>query len=158
MKILLVGVLAAAISLLPIVGCGGRGASGEPIAAPDYQKILGRLQDWDLKLAEIGEIRMSCYSVNPRVLLVGGGTLEVYEYRDQSSAAVAIARISPGYFIAQVAATGLTEKASSPHFYKGDRLLVIYTGTDTRVVEALDGALGPEFADGASAISCSGGA
>ena len=33
MKILLVGVLTAAIFLLLIVGCGGREASGEPIPA-----------------------------------------------------------------------------------------------------------------------------
>ena len=142
----------AAIWLLS--ACGDGEARDEPIPAPDYQKILSRLQAWDLKLAEIGEIRTRCYSVNPRVLLVGGGTLEIYEYRDQSSAAVAIAQISPGYFAAQIAAAGLTEEASSPHFYRGDRLLVIYTGTDARVVEALDSALGPEFADGASAISC----
>ena len=99
---------------------------------------------------------MPCYSINPRVLFVGGGTLEAYEYRDQSSAAVAIGRISPGYYAAQVAATGLTEEASSPHFYRGDSLLGIYRGTDARVVEVLDRALGPEFADGASNITCAG--
>ena len=137
MKTLMVGVLAAAISALLIGGCGGREASGEPIPSPDYQKILSRLQDWDLKLAEIGEVRVPCYSVNPRVLLVGGGTLQVHEYRDQPSAAVAIGRISPSYYEAWVAATGLIEEASSPHFYRGDRLLVIYRGTDARVVEAL---------------------
>ena len=114
----MVGVQAAVIFALLIGGCGGGEASGAPIPAPDYQKILSHLQDWDLKLAEIGEVRMPCHSVNPRVLLVGGGTLEVYEYGDQSTAAVAIGRISPGYYAAQVAATGLTEEASSPHFYR----------------------------------------
>ena len=152
----MVGVLATAVSALLISACGGREGSGEPILTPDYQKILGRLQDWDLELEEIGEVRMPCYSVNPSVLLVGGGTLEVYEYQDQSSAAVAIGRISPGSYAARVAETGLTEEASSPHFYRGDSLLVIYSGTDARVVEALEGALGPEFADGTAAINCSG--
>ena len=156
MKGLMAGVLAAAISALLLAACGGREASSEPIPAPDYRKILSRLQDWDLKPTEIGEVRMPCYSVNPRVLIVGGGTLEAYEYRDQSSAEVAIGRISPGYFAAQAEATGLTEEDSSLHLYRGDRLLVIYTGTDARVVEALDGALGPEFADGTAAINCSG--
>ena len=146
----------AATSALLISGCGGGEASGEPIAAPNFQKILSRLQDWDLKLAELGEVWMPRYSVNPSVLLVGGGTLEAYEYGDQSSAAVAIGRISPGYYAAQVVATGLTKEASSPHFYRGDRLLVIYWGTDARVVEALDGAMGKEFADGTAAINCSG--
>lgn len=98
---------------------------------------------------------MPCFSVNPRGLLVGGGSLEAYEYRDQSSAAVGIARVSPGYHAAQLAAAGLTKEATSPHYYRGDRLLVIYRGTNARVVEALDGALGPEFADGTSGISCS---
>ena len=158
MKTLMVEELAVGIFVMLIVGCGGREASGDLIPEPDYQKVLKRLQDWDLKLAEIGEVRMPCYSVNPRVLFVGGGTLEAYEYQDQSSAAVAIGRIMPGYYAAQVAATGLEEETSSPHFYKGDRLLVIYKGTEARVVEALNGALGPEFADGASDISCSGGA
>ena len=60
MKTLMVGVLAAAISALLIGGCGGREASAEPIPAPDYQKILSRLQDWDLKLAELGEVRLPC--------------------------------------------------------------------------------------------------
>jgi hypothetical protein len=155
---LMAGVLAAAISALLIGGCGGGEASGEPIPAPDYQKILNRLQDWDLKLVEIGEVQMPCFSVNPRVLLVGGGTLEAYEYGNQAAAAVAIGRIWPGYYAAHIAAAGLTKEASSPHFYRGDRLLVIYRGTDARVVEALDGALGPEFADGTSDMSCSDGA
>ena len=100
MKPLMMGVVAAAISALVIGGCGGRKASGEPIPAPDYQKILSRLQDWDLKPSELGEVRMPCYSVNPRVLLVGRGTLEAYKYADHSTAAVAIGRISPGYYAA----------------------------------------------------------
>ena len=154
MKTLVVGVLAATITAL-LMGCGRTEPSGGPISAPNYEKIVSRLQDWDLKLTEIGEVQMPCFSVNPRALLVGGGSLEAYEYPDQSSAAVAIARVSPGYHAAQLAATGLTEEASSPHYYRGDRLLVIYRGTDARVIEALDGALGPEFADGASGISCS---
>ena len=154
MKTLMVSVLAAAISAQLIGGCGGGEASSEPIPAPDYRKILSRLQDWDLKPVEIREVRMPCYSVYPRVLLIGGGNLQVYEYGDQPAAAVAIGRISPGYYAAQVAATGRTEEASSHHFFRGDRLLVKYVGTDARVVAVLDGALGPEFADGSSAISC----
>ena len=59
--------------------------------------------------------------------IVGGGTLEAYEYQDQSSAEVAIGRISPGYYGAQVAAASLTEEVSSLHFYRGDRLLGLYT-------------------------------
>ena len=118
------------------------------------QQILSRLQAWDLNPAEIGETRARCYSVNPKTLLVGGGTLEVYEYEDHASEAVAIGQISPGYFDASIVATGLTDSTSSAHFYGGDRLLVIYTGTDARAIEALVSALGPEFADGASAISC----
>ena len=125
--------------------CGGREANSEPISAPDYQKILSRLQAWDLDLVEIGETRARCYLVNPNTLIVGGGTLEVYEYQNQSSAAIAIGQISPGYFEAQIAAAGLTEGASATHFYKGDQLLVTYTGTDARVVEALSSALGPAF-------------
>ena len=148
----LVTITLAAMWLLS--ACDSGEAKSEPIPAPDYQKIISRLQAWDLRVAEVGNMRARCYSVPPRLLLVGGGTLEVYEYGDQSSADIAIARISPGYFEAQIAAAGLTEGASSTHFYKGDRLLVIYTGTDARVVEALDSGLGPEFADGASAISC----
>lgn len=151
MKIFMVGVLAAAISALLLGGCGG---GSEPIQAPDYKKIVSRLQDWDLKLAEIGELRVPCYSVNPKTLLVGGGTLQVYEYPDRPSANVAIGRITPVYFAAQVAEAGLTEKASSIHFYREDRLLVIYRGTNARVVEVLDGALGPAFADGASGTGC----
>ena len=157
MKALMVGALAAAICALLLGGCGGREASGEPIPAPDYKKIVSRLQDWGLKLAEIGELRVPCYSVDPKTLLVGSGTLQVYEYPDLPSATVAIGRILPVYFAAQVAATGLTEEASSLHFYRGDRLLVIYRGTDARVVEVLDGALGPAFADGASGTGCLGG-
>ena len=68
MKTLMVGVLAAAISALLIGACGVTEASSEPIPAPDFQKILSRLQDWDLKPTEIGEVRMPCYSVNPRSL------------------------------------------------------------------------------------------
>ena len=64
---------------------------------------------------------------------MGAGTLEAYQYGDQSSAAITIDRISPGYY------SCLTDEASSPHFYRGDRLLVIYTSTDARVVKELDG-------------------
>ncbi len=134
--------------------CGSGDSRSEPIPAPDYQKVLNRLQEWDLDPAEIGETRSRCYSVNPKTMLVGGGTLEVYEYVDQSSAADAIGQISPGYFDASIVAAGLTDGTSSVHFYQGARLLVIYRGTEARVIEALVSALGPEFADGASAISC----
>jgi hypothetical protein len=36
----------------------------------------------------------------------------------------------------------------TPHFYKTGKIIVLYVGSDTTVLELLEGVLGPQFAGG----------
>ena len=140
---------------LATAACGD-GPGTELIPMADYESVADRLREWDLDINELGDVSVPCFTVTPKVALVGGGTLEVFEYPTAASAETAIGRIAPAYYRASMEKVEeiSPDDIFSPRFYKDDRLLAIYIGTNPQVVQALESALGPPFADGSSDISC----
>jgi hypothetical protein len=83
------------------------------------------------------------FSVPAARLLVNGASVQVYEYATVSDADADAARISKdGGSIA----TTLIHWISTPHFFRGNRIIVLYVGTDAELLRALQGLLGPQFA------------
>ena len=116
-----------------------------------YASLVEAFRDSGLDPAEVGELQEPCFLSPPRAVLVGGGTLEVFEYDDAESADTAGRRISPAYFESQAAAA---PNLPSTTFYRREIILVMYLGRDARVQAILESALGPPFAGNAVAVRC----
>src|SRR2546428_292722 len=69
--------------------------------------------------------------------------VHVFEYASVSEVDAEAARVS-----ADGSTVGTTQisRVSTPHFFRGNRLIVLYVGTDDRIIQMLASLLGPQFA------------
>lgn len=74
---------------------------------------------------------------------VHGEDVQVFQFADAAEVKAQAARVSP-----TGTAIGATKVQwiGPPHFYRTDRLLVLYVGDNERVLKALERVLGPQFA------------
>jgi hypothetical protein len=76
-------------------------------------------------------------------LTVNGENLQVYDYADASTARAAAATVSKDG--TQVAGTAM-DWSGDPHLYPAGHIIVVYTGSDQLVMDALSAVMGPQFA------------
>jgi hypothetical protein len=69
---------------------------------------------------------------------VNGVDVFVFEFASAAEVDAAVARV-PGIL-------ALTLFPSRPHFFRGNRIIVLYVGTDAAVIALLERLLGPQFA------------
>jgi hypothetical protein len=93
---------------------------------------------------EVGkEVKQPFFKPTGRILTMNGQELQVFEFPDSQSAAAAAASVSAdGSHIGGSA----TSWPASPHFFKTDRVIVLYVGDDPATISALGTALGGSFA------------
>ena len=91
-----------------------------------------------------------------QLLTVNGEDIQAFAFGSAEEADAAAGGVSAtGSSIVTTMADG-TQMASmitwveSPHFYKAGKLIVIYVGSDSDVIDALQDAMGPQFAGGES--------
>ena len=72
-----------------------------------------------------------------------GRRLLTYEFEDEAAAQEQVGLVSPD-------GSGIGNKfvgwRETPHFYTRGRLIVVYLGDDEKMIDALQQALGPQFA------------
>ena len=69
--------------------------------------------------------------------------VQVFQYRDATATNAQAALISPN---GTTVGTSKLQWIGPPHFYKHGTLLVLYVGNDAQVLQALESALGRQFA------------
>ena len=113
--------------------------------AKDYDTLVASLRAAGLTVRPAQEISQPFLSVKGRVIGVNGGEVQVFEYQDADAAAAEAARVSPDG--RSVAETWINWVAT-PHFYGSGKLVVLYLGDDSTVIDGLKAALGTQFAGG----------
>ena len=109
----------------------------------DYASLIGRLRRTGVSVEAAGRTEQPFFSVAGRAIEVDGEDVQVFQY-SRTAAADAQA--------AMVSADGGTVGASKvnwmgpPHFYKIQKLIILYVGDDTKTLKVLDAALGSQFA------------
>ena len=83
------------------------------------------------------------FSVPAVRVLVNAASLHVFEYLTVEQATEEAARVSRDG--GSVGGTQI-HWISAPHFYRGNRLIVLYVGTDAAIIGSLRALLGPQFA------------
>ncbi len=93
---------------------------------------------------------------------MNGERVETFEFASAEEADAAAEGVSAtGSSIVTTMADG-TGSASMitwvapPHFYKAEKLIVLYVGCDSDVIDALQETMGPQFAGGAGVSQCPG--
>ena len=120
-----------------------------------YDNLVRLMRDVGIEVSEVGEIQFHCLLVNPKIVMLRGGMVEIYEYPDDATASEAVVKISPSVFASALQVTN-SRVLIEPyhHVYKGDNLLVRYVGDDDDVLTVLDSALGTQFAGDAGGFIC----
>ncbi len=92
---------------------------------------------------------------------MNGERVETFEFGSAEEADAAAEGVSAtGSSISRVdSETGMGVASSilwyvPPHFYKAGKLIVLYVGCDSDVIDALQETMGPQFAGGAGVSQC----
>lgn len=100
-------------------------------------------------------IHQTFFTVQGRQITVDGAEVQVYEYPTGNAAESEAGNISAdGTTVGTTKVTWL----GTPHFFQDGNLIVLYLGNDSRVLLALENALGAQIAGGLPESSSSSGA
>ena len=81
-------------------------------------------------------------------IAVNGAGLGVYEFADDQSAATYASHIQGGDYVDPANHLGIiVDYVGPPHFFRKFKLIVLYVGTDTQVIQLLTSVLGPPFTE-----------
>ena len=123
----------------PIVSHGG------PVK--DYVSLVDNLRAAGAAIDPAGSVSQPFFAPLGQVLTVTGEDVQAFEFASADEAdAVAETVSADGSSIG----TSMVGWVALPHFYKSGKLIVIYVGGDSDVINALQDAMGPQFAGGES--------
>ena len=109
----------------------------------DYISLVDKLSAADANVQPAGEISQPFFSVKGLVIAIDGSDVQVFEYADEDAVDAEAALVSPdGGSIG----TTMVSWMASPHFYKVERLIVLYVGENEATIDILESVLGPQFA------------
>ncbi|MEE8413095.1 MAG: META domain-containing protein, partial [Dehalococcoidales bacterium] len=109
----------------------------------DYISLIDNLRQAGATVEPAGELTQPFFSVSGRVIVVSGGDVQVFEYADGAAAEAEVALVSPD---GSSIGTSMVSWIASPHFYQAGRLIVLYVGDGTDVINVLEAVLGQQFA------------
>ena len=120
---------------------------GTPVShggpAVDYVSLIDSLRAAGATVEPVEAVEQPFFSVPGQVIRVNSADVQVFEYADQAAADEDMTRIGPdGSIIGTVSILW----AAPPHFYRAERLIVLYVGNDPAVISVLETVLGPQVA------------
>ena len=137
------------VCVLAVSGCAKNSltvspaASTEPLAVEEQVTLISALEGSGATV-EIGEpVSQVFFSTEGTLLKVKGADVQVFEYESAEEMENEASQVSPdGGSIG----TSMVTWVDVPHFYKANRIIVLYVGNDASVLDVLESALGPQFA------------
>ena len=143
--------LAISLALvLAIVGVAGCASEEPPVShgglVKDYISLIDNLRQAGATVEPAGELTQPFFSVNGAVITVNGSDVQVFEYADAADAEAEAALVSPD---GSSIGTSNVRWIASPHFYRAEKLIVLYIGDSEAITDLLESVLGQQFAGGA---------
>ncbi len=129
------GVLAACATQQPPVSHGG------PVT--DYVSLIDNLRAAEATVEPAGDISQPFFSVTGNIIVVNGDDVQVFEYEDAATAEAEATLVSSD---SSSVGTSMISWVAPPHFYKTEKLIVLYVGESESVTGALEDVLDPQFA------------
>lgn len=110
----------------------------------DQPSLIDALRASGLTVNPVVKVQQPVLSGTGDTVQVNSETIQVYEYSDAKAAQDDASKVQPNGTVPGVSVTW----PGQPHFYLKERIVVIYPGTDQKVLTALEAALGKPFAVG----------
>lgn len=135
------------VLVLTIMGVAGCTSEEPPVShdgpVTDYISLIDNLRQAGATVDPAGELTQPFFSVNGRVIVVNSGDVQVFEYADAAATEAEAALISPD---GSSVGTSMIGWVASPHFYRVEKLIVLYVGDSETVTDVLESVLGKQFA------------
>ena len=162
-------VLGATVLLVVVAACGSGESSSQPTTpavsdggpVKDYISLVDNLRAAGATVDPAGTVSADYFAPQGQLLTVNGERVETFEFASAEEADAVAEGVSPsGDSILRVdAETGLGVASSvlwemPPHFYKAGKLIVLYVGCNSDVIDVLQETMGPQFAGGAGVSQC----
>ena len=112
----------------------------------DASSLMAKLQAEGANVQLAGKVSHPFLAVPGQIITVNDQEVETFQYVDAQALAADTVNIGPDGCIGTVGGGMLDAWTAPPHLYKSEGLLVIYLGTDTKILHLLTGALGKQFA------------
>ncbi|HET9979194.1 MAG TPA: hypothetical protein VFQ32_02035 [Ktedonobacterales bacterium] len=112
----------------------------------DASSLMAKLRAEGANVQEAGVITHPFLAVPGRIITVNDQEVETFQYANAQALAADTANIGPDGCIGTVGGGMLDAWTAPPHLYKSEGLLVIYLGSDAKILQLLTGALGKQFA------------
>ena len=131
-----------------VISCDARRTAPATAREPgetvrDYASLVARLRGAGLTVEEAGGTEQPFFTPKARVVRIAGdGEAQVYEYADARKAESEARRVNADGSVG----TSMPMWVAPPHFFQRDRLIVLYLGSDQRVLGALAAAMGAQLA------------
>ncbi len=123
----------------PIVSHGG------PVK--DYVSLVDNLKAEGAAIDPAGSVSQPFFAPQGQVLTVIGEDVQAFEFSSVEEADTVAETVSAD---GSSIGTSMVGWVAPPHFYKAGKLIVIYVGGDSDVINALQKTMGPQFAGGVS--------
>ena len=135
-----------AAALLVVLLLSGCGASADAGSVHDVASLAVRLRAQGATVEMAGTIKHPFLAVPGQILSVNGSDIEVYQYTNAQALAADTRDIGPDGCIGTVGGGMLDPWTAPPHFFKSESLMVIYLGSDTKMLQLLTHVMGKQFA------------
>jgi hypothetical protein len=117
--------------------------STEPLIVEDQASFLAALRAEGATAEVVDSISQDFFSVEGQIITVNGAEVQVFEYESAEGMENAASQVAPdGGSIG----TSMLTWIETPHFYKTGRIIVIYIGSDEKILNLLQTIMGPQFA------------
>lgn len=116
---------------------------GGPIE--DYVSLVDALRFAGATVQPVEGLQQPFFDPQAQVVEVDGEQIQIFEFADEEAARAAADTVSASG--SSVGTTMLTWQ-DTPHFYRVNRLIILYVGSDRDVLDLLQQVLGPQFAGG----------
>jgi hypothetical protein len=132
-----------AVAALLLSACASKSPPAGGEAPFGFEALAAALRARGAQVLPGEAVEQPFFSVAGRFLAVNGEDVQVFEYADAEAARAEAATVSPD---GGTIGTAKPFWAAPPHFYRRDRVIVLYTGDAGRVRTPLEAVMGPQFA------------
>lgn len=144
-------ILLALILLLTMVStaCAAQDVSGAPVdttPSGEMEELEGLVEALQAAGAEVDPgdpIEQPFLSAPGQIIKVNDADVQVFEYASAETMGLDASQVSED---GSSIGTSMVGWVAAPHFYRSGRLLILYVGEDTTVIDLLESVVGPQFA------------
>lgn len=112
----------------------------------EYARLIGKLRAQGASVRSTGEkVRQPFFTVSGRILKLNNEAIQVFEYSNLATAESQAKRVSAD---GKTIGNSKPSWMSTPHFFKSQKVIVIYVGDDQTTLRILQAELGNQFAGG----------